>query len=65
MVQKLALRLALTAHYQDLRFSPLLPEGTIGALHVWTYDGVDIATVSNQVVKRLPLKQNLPPLPLL
>uniref|UniRef100_A0AAV1V1K4 Reverse transcriptase zinc-binding domain-containing protein n=1 Tax=Peronospora matthiolae TaxID=2874970 RepID=A0AAV1V1K4_9STRA len=65
VVQKLASRLALSAHYQDFAMFPLPPERMVGALHVCTFDGVDIATPSNRIIKRLLLDQEPPPLPLL
>lgn len=65
VVQKLAPRLSLPAHYQDFLIFPLPPEGMISALHVWTFDGIDIATVSNRVIKHLLVDRDPPPLPLL
>lgn len=37
----------------------------IDALHVWTFDGIDIVHASNRVIKRLLLSQDPHPLPLL
>uniref|UniRef100_A0AAV1VEX9 Reverse transcriptase domain-containing protein n=1 Tax=Peronospora matthiolae TaxID=2874970 RepID=A0AAV1VEX9_9STRA len=65
VVNKLAPRLALPAHYQDFAIFPLPPESRVAALHVWTFDGVDIVNVSNRVVKKLLLNHDPPPLPLL
>lgn len=53
VAQKMAPRLAVTLHYQDLSIRPLPPEGMVSALHVWTFDGQYIAYASNTTIKHL------------
>ncbi|KAL7686284.1 hypothetical protein Plhal304r1_c027g0090051 [Plasmopara halstedii] len=65
VVQKLAPRLEVPLHYQNLTIFPLPPEALICALHVWTFDGLDIVYASNTVIKRLLLEHDPHPLPLL
>ncbi|KAL8011300.1 hypothetical protein Plhal710r2_c053g0160781 [Plasmopara halstedii] len=64
VVQKLAPRLEVPLHYQNLTIFPLLPEALVCALHVWTFDGLNIVYASNTIIKRVLLEHDPPPLPL-